>query len=194
MSQLIVDRAAHTYTLHGARKVSVTDALARTSIVDTTWYTEASRERGKDAHHATVLYDSGTLDARTITAEIEPFLLAWVDFRKHTGFQPDMDLRETSHYNDEYDFCGSPDAPGILDGSLAIVEIKTGGLPWWAGLQTAGYDILLGGGWRRITVHLKANGTFKMKDWNEEPNAMDDRSDFLAAVRLAQRLMREKRS
>lgn len=192
---LIANRELHTYHWNGVRKVSVTDALAMTNCIKKEWYTDAGRERGIDVHAATYLYDLGKLDRRTITAEIEPFLQAWIGFRKAFGFEPDLDLREKALYSPEWDFAGSPDAPGLVDGYPCIVEIKSGGLPKWARLQLAAYDILLGPApmqRRRISVHLQASGRPRPRDWSEEPDEDDDRNNALAAIRLAQWMVREE--
>ena len=77
----------------GAELAGVTDTLGRAGI--RTDYTgipdhilEHASARSRAAHLATVYYDDNTLDPASVDQEVQPYLDAWISFRRDTGFVP----------------------------------------------------------------------------------------------------------
>ena len=54
---LSFDPITHQYRLDGERVPSVTQVLSVCGLIDDTWYTEESRQRGQAIHLATKLLD-----------------------------------------------------------------------------------------------------------------------------------------
>lgn len=58
-------------------------------------------------------------------------------------------------------FTSRPDEIGLLDGKHAVLELKSGGLPKWVRLQTAGQVLAIGKPQlRRFALQLKADGKY----------------------------------
>jgi hypothetical protein len=77
----------------------------------------------------------------------------------------------------DLDVAGRPDRIGVVLGSSAVVEVKTGAEDDWHGLQTAGYDLLepLPFERQRYGLYLRSNGKFKFRPHDD----VRDRSEFL---------------
>lgn len=143
---------------------------------------------GRETHAATLLYDQNK--KVKVDARVEPYLEAWILFRKETGFAPF--LRE---YRDVYTIDGLPfgmqiDALGFFrrDRREACVELKicTTILPHHGvqlAAQAAGvkHDGMVSPLARflsrqRIVAQLKPNGRYKRHDFEK-------RSDYEAFTR-----------
>lgn len=189
MSRLHLDKVTHTYTLDGRPIRSVTQILADVGIIDTTWYTPEAALRGKYVHEATHYSDEGALDLATLDPKLVPYVQAWIDFRKMTGFKPLLIEQEIWH---SCGYAGTLDRAGFLNGRFLVIDIKSGSLPSWAGLQTSGYefglverilakeiDAPMPQG--RMAVQLTKEGKYKVKEYTQ----FQDRDDFLAAHRVS---------
>jgi hypothetical protein len=60
------DPDTHTYTLDGQTVPSVTQVLQAMGFVDSTWFTEESRTRGKYVHRIIELHINQELDESTV--------------------------------------------------------------------------------------------------------------------------------
>lgn len=149
--------ADHTYTVDGTQYPSVTQVLQAEGFIDTRWYDEWSREKGKYGHRATALYDQGDLDEASLDPVLVPYLDAWKRFREDTGFLPSA--VEVPLVNVRLGFAGTPDRVGTMrDGECFILDLKLGHVEPWAALQTGAYRLLIESPYRRAAVQLKGNG------------------------------------
>ena len=80
---------------------------------------------------------------------------------------------EPEWVNDDERVLAHPDIVAILDGCLTVIEIKTGALPSWVGLQTSGQLIARRWGQaqcRRMALSLPGDSSYKLKpltDWRD---------------------------
>lgn len=164
----------HWYHLKERRLWSPSGTFLEVRYVDDRYYTQESCYRGQYVHRATHLIDEGDPEIwKTIYAEATeflPFIEAYCEFREVWRFKPRM--REIPIYHPGRLYGVTPDGEGIiLDGDEAIVEIKTGSMPWWVGFQLAAQSMGIAQ-WdaretyrRRFCVELKKNGKFRVKEF-----------------------------
>lgn len=185
------DEATHTYFVDGEIKLSVTQILKEAGLVDTQWFTEFGRWRGSAVHKATMYYDEGDMDRRTLDPIVKPFVADWKNFRDQTGFT--HTLMEKKLYDGVYDYCGQPDRRGYFVGgkpedSNELIDIKTypgGKAPWWTRLQLAAYGRLCDPYriFRRYAVVLTGNGP-NVEEYPVD-SYVEDVNGFLACIRVA---------
>lgn len=94
---LVFEPGPHRYTVGGHELPSVTRICG---VVGEMYrginnaVLEAARDRGEAVHYATELHDRGELDEASVPDVIVPYLRAYKDFRRETGFTPtDIELR-----------------------------------------------------------------------------------------------------
>lgn len=190
MSRLHLDEATHAYTLDGRPIRSVTQILSDVGIIDTRWYTPEAALRGKYVHEATHYHDEGSLAMDSLDPQIAPYVQGWIDFRKTTGFRPLLIEQRIWH---SCGYAGTLDRAGFLGDRFILIDIKSGSLPSWAGMQTSGYefglverilakeiDAPIPKG--RMAVQLTREGKFKVKEYTN----FRDRDVFLAAHAVSQ--------
>ncbi|MEN6440510.1 MAG: hypothetical protein ABFD97_18200, partial [Syntrophobacter sp.] len=165
---LTFDEATHTYRVNGRPIPSVTGILRAENFIDTAFFTDYGRERGKLAHLAIHLLDMGELDEESLDPVLSPFVEAWKRFRADTGVeiieseQPIVDpLRR---------YAGTPDKIAMLYGKTTVLDVKTGTVSPWVRLQLCAYCEAKGI-YRRAAVQLNDDGTYKMHTYT-------DRQDF----------------
>jgi hypothetical protein len=164
----------HTYKINGLPVPSVTHILKVMNCVDTRWYTEEGRERGKAIDTLTELHDKGELDieaAEIYCPQYIGYAKAWIAFRAETRFVPA--LTQVMVGNARLGYAGTLDRRGsFLNLGLATVllDIKTGAPEWWHPLQTEGYRQCCIGVNVRGCVYLGRNGKAK---WVEHDDPAD---------------------
>ena len=99
------DESAHVYTVARVQRPSVTQILKDAGLIDTTWYTDEARERGRAVHLATQFLDEDDLDWDTVLPQYGGYLAAWERFKRvllHLDFElcgehvgPDITRAET---------------------------------------------------------------------------------------------------
>ena len=108
------------------------------------------------------------------------YLAAWRRFRADTGFVPAT--IEERVYHPIYRFGGTLDRRGSLSGHPAILDLKTPVAKSPAtGIQLAAYALCFPEPHRRYAVHLRANGTYSLHEFQD---LLDGRL-FLAALSVA---------
>ena len=175
------DEARHIYTLGRLILPSVTTILGELGLISD-FYTEEGRIRGQAVHMACQYLDEGVLDWESLKATedalsqpIGAYVKGWRRFCKDTGFKPR--LIEVPFYHPDHLYAGTPDRVGTFPGDKyeTILDLKTGAVPKWTALQTAGYDEIVprldGRYRRRAAVQLTADGDFK------PPVLFDDLND-----------------
>lgn len=175
------DPETHSYTINGVKVPSVTGLICRAGLVDSTWYTPQSRDRGTYVHEACALYDRGTLDDSTVDPRIRPYLDAWVKFQgimKPGKFS----VIEQPFYSEKYGYAGTIDRAWPHMGSDFVCDIKTGDFPAWLPLQLAGYSLLLPRCFSGMGVQLMPTGRFKIKRFKTF-EMMTARTQFLEILK-----------
>ena len=172
------DDETHTYTMGGTKVPSVTQVLMDQGLVDTTWFTEAGRERGSAVHLAARYMDEHTLDIETVDEDLHGYLKAYKSFKTDTGFDMGEGSIEIPMWDKVHRFAGTPDRIGKLFGVDCIVDFKTGAtLAPYTGLQLAGYELLTRHNHspiqhiRRYALRLGREGKYKLTRY-EDPTDM----------------------
>lgn len=138
MSQLQFIEEGHIYKLGDMVLPSNTQLLKGAGLIDDRFYTDAGRERGTGVHTACWYLDEGDLDWETVPAEWVPYVEAFGQFKAQTGFK--TDFNELAVWS-KAGFATRLDMMGILNGRRALIDIKTGQVQKWVGLQLAGQQI-----------------------------------------------------
>jgi len=170
------DPDTHTYAIGGQQVPSVTGILADMGFIDSQWFTDYARERGKLVHRIIHWHITGELDEETIDPVLRGYFDAWLAFEKDTGFISSKTERVMGSVR--YRFCGTPDHIGTLNGQEAVIDAKTGAIYHHVGLQLAGYEILAGTPLKRYALQLKEDGKYSLKQFTDR----QDRGIFLAAL------------
>lgn len=143
-----------------------------------------ARERGTAVHLACQYDDEGELDESFLESPLGPYVLAWRDFKVQTSFKPF--LIEQQVYSQRYQYAGTLDRTGSMQGEEVLMDIKTGSaLKATTRLQTAAYAEALRTDRRKQSlprwgVELHKNGSWRLEEFNDP----DDLPTFLAALRL----------
>jgi hypothetical protein len=180
------DASTHCYRYHGTRLISVTQAIRAAGLIHAEWYTEAARQRGRAVHLAVHFDAERDLNERSVSPLVQPYLEAARSFKRDTGFV--TELTEARVWAIDLGYAGTLDHLGLMQGKhRVLVDWKTGVVPDWARLQTAGYANAFphGAGFLRYAVQLKADGAYKITSF-EPQEFRRDLTDFLACVRVAQ--------
>ena len=179
---LTFDEASHLYKLDGKEIPSVTQILQGAGLVDYSMLDEATRNfamgRGSAVHLATELYDQNDLDMDSLDPCLLPYLSAWQQFRKDTGFKPN--IIEGVVANILYEYAGTFDRTGFLNNQRIIIDIKSNDIPWWTALQLAAYEKCLPDYYARYAIALRKDGTYRLKPFR---NPLDW-ENFVAALRV----------
>jgi hypothetical protein len=178
----VYDDERHVYEYAGRRLLSVTGVMAAAGLYDGVMGDEYALWRGTAVHKAVELHVLGTLDPESIDARIQPYLNAYLDFEAATGFK--VTETEKPYFNPSLGIACRPDLLGRFPGGgEALVELKSGGLSPWVRIQTAGQDLVLGGGITRLRYALSIPSTGKPKVLPHRDS--NDYRVFLACVTLA---------
>lgn len=170
------DSESHVYKIDGQIVPSNTQVLTDVKIIDDTWYDEHGKERGKAVHFACQLIDEESLDWSTVSDEIAPYAHAYEKFKIESSFVPN--LIEIPHYNFTFRYGTTIDRTGTLPkrGEI-LLELKSGAVEDWAGLQLALQNECLPKRLPRFALQLKSDGTYRLQEFTD-PN---DRNVALAA-------------
>jgi hypothetical protein len=169
----------HTYaTTDGRPLISVTQALSKAGLIDTTWFNEAAAWRGSCIHECCRLWDLGKLKESSVDPQALPYLDAWREFCVNTGFKPKT--VEVPRYHPTILYAGTEDVE--CDGM--DVDRKTGAILPWHAIQLALYANFhpSARSRRRFTVRLQSNGKYSVK---EHSNFSADLAVGLSAINVA---------
>jgi hypothetical protein len=180
------DDVAHEYRLKGNVILGATGAMKRCGWIDTTYYTEAGRQRGTWVHQAIHYSEEGDLHWPEMPPWVQGYLDAYKRFKDDWKFK--ARLREIPLYHPEFLYGVIPDGEGlVLDGEPAIVELKTGIMPWWTKYQTALQELAIRA-WeknpfwrRRFGVELHADGTYKPQEFKNNADYVRAQCGVIAA-------------
>ena len=135
--------------------------------------------------------DENDLDEASLAPEIVPYVDGYREFKAKTGFRPVLIETRVGH---PMGYAGTLDRVGWLNDRLVQIDLKSGQLPKWAGLQTAGYETALK--WMiehmlipmpafpeaRFALQLSKDGKYKLHPLTNR----SDEADFYAALQVHQ--------
>ena len=143
----------------------------------------AAAKRGTAVHQITEDLDHGKDLPDKMAPELEPYVQAYIKFKS----QNDIEITEIEKFvfNLEWWYAGALDRVMTINGTPAIVDLKTGQPADTTGIQLAAYLLAyekMGGksGLARFGLYLRKNGTYKLIPYRNT----DDLPNFLAAVRV----------
>jgi len=177
---ILFDPKLHEYrNAQGSIVPSVTQILARAGICDFSFGEEeirvASMERGTSVHWLLQLEDEDALNYRQVPLRLRPYRKAYLDWKKASRFVPQLiEYQFISHYG----YAGTLDRFGYFDvpamGHAAVVDLKTGEIQDWVRYQLSAYAMRMhhipavARTIRRIALALRADGTYRVKEFPRE--------------------------
>lgn len=183
---LTLDPETHTYELDGKRLPGVTAVLKAQGFIDAAWFTEYGRDRGTKVHQAIEFYDAGDLDEDSLDPVLKPYLAAWKRFKEEAHVT--IEASEVRLASEVYGFAGTIDKVATIGSTKAILDLKSGQVQPWTGIQLAAYHILLNEPTRkRYAVQLNNDGSYRLHEFKDR----SDRAVFLAALTVHQWKRRE---
>ena len=178
----------------GIRIFSVTDVLKVMGFVNIRFSDKAAMTRGRAVHLGIKLIEKGTIDWKTVDWIIEPYLIAYLKFKKATGCLTLMS--EQIVWNPLLNYGGILDWFGVLNGSLGVCDYKTGSIQECTKYQVVGYQDCIDPAslktlipddkvrclpMKRWALELRDNGTYNLQNYSN-PN---DSRLFQSMVALA---------
>lgn len=129
----------HVYRVKGRIVEGTTTVLRRAGLIDARWFTPEGRERGRIVHKIAELEDRGVLELSSIDPRLVGYAEAYRKFKRETRFRPF--LIEWRFHDRVLDVCGTLDRLGeAFDDDVLLVDIKTGDVEEWVGLQLVSYE------------------------------------------------------
>jgi hypothetical protein len=181
------DAGQNCYRVGGQPYPRVTTVLRSAGLMD---YSRAPEQkladaqwRGSAVHLACQYLDEGTLDWSSIEREHLPYVRAWQRFRDESGFV--VEAAEKCVFS-RSGYAGRLDRLGRLrDGSLAVLDLKTGSVMPATRLQLAAYVMCLerSYAYSRHAVRLTPEGRFSVTTYPRRELAADF-AVFLHALAL----------
>ena len=177
------DHVEHVYTdAAGATLPHITGMLLKVGIIDDTWFTEESCDRGIAVHDLTAGYDLGAIDPRSLVSNFRGFLLAHVAAMQ--VLRPTHLAIEEPEVHPHYKFGGRPDRVSRIYNVLTVYEVKSGAKEKSHQIQTALQAILVA--WR---YGLEPHMVQRMAGYYKNTGKYDlelhrDRKDFDRALEV----------
>jgi hypothetical protein len=183
----------HEYRLEGHVVPSVTQILEPLSAHQYRYVAgqvmDDAAALGKAVHRMIELDLRDDLDTDTLPSALRMYFEAWRNFRELSGLHSMRS--EYRVYSPSYNFAGTLDLAGELNGRAAIIDTKrTAAVPRTAGPQTAAYrqalhesDTQVGPVWKdadRYALHLRKDGTWRLVPFKDN----NDLRVFLACAAI----------
>ena len=141
----------------------VTHILQEVGIIDTRWYNKEGANRGTDIHLMTEMIDEGIMDyLDVIDSEYEGWLNAYYAFETDNKIEI-KEIELPVKYEGNYPYQGHLDRIMLINGEEYIVDIKTGQIVNWNGIQLAAYGMAYNPKIKRAVLKLSKDGTYKFK-------------------------------
>ena len=180
----------------GVKMPRLTEIMQDLGIVDYSKIPKDTRnwamDRGSKVHKTCELWDLGTLRVETLDERLVPYLDGWQ--RAVEVLRLTFTHIEVRMVNETYWYCCKPDRVGAADGEPAVIEIKTGEVPWWVGMQLSAQAACMPDGhtYRRIAIGLPGDGTYKPVYPDKLPDGRNDRAMILTGISLYNRKQNNK--
>lgn len=159
----------HLYFREGIHVPSLSTLLKFLQLdPNTRFYKPEHAMRGTYVHLLTEYIDQGILDWNTVSDKLKPYAEAYKEFISDE--KPHWNYTEQIVFNESLWYGGTLDRAGIFRGHDTILDIKSGngGHMVKHGIQTAGYDMALGGERRkRWILFLKPNGKYRLEEYTD---------------------------
>lgn len=193
MAKLIFFDDRHEYQVDGEIVPSVSEILrfiSREVYGDVTQFRlDHAADRGHNVHSACEQLDR--FGSAEIDAEIEPYINAYIQFRK--DHKPVWSKIEHAMHSETFGYAGTLDRYGVMEGRLVIIDIKSSYKVEKA-LVTAqlnAYAILAEENGLPVidlfVLHLRKDGTYKLIE------VSDDNTSFMACLTLHNALKKKSR-
>ncbi len=185
-----LDPKTHTYTDEKGPLSGVTSLLGDAGLIDFSMIPEAMRghymDRGSKVHRATELFDEDDLDYDALDPVLKKYMDGYIKFRMDFLGRCKIIKSEVIVRHPVQRYAGKIDRVCIIDGELAVLDIKSGALQSWVALQTEGYkqahnaenvDKIKA----RYALSLSKEGKYKLQKYADAGDA----AVWLAVVALA---------
>jgi hypothetical protein len=166
--KITLEEESHLYRVDGLATPGVNEILMGAGLVDDQWFTEDSRYRGSDVHAICQFDNEGDLDESWIdeqgnATDLHGYLAAHRRFKAETGFV--ATCSEERVYNPTFNYCGTLDERGPLNGKPCLADIKSGAVSKITRYQLVAYLGCMPEPWlwTRLAVGLKPDGTYNLK-------------------------------
>lgn len=209
-SKLVFRESDHTYWYGepdvGVLLCSATQFLKEGGLIDTTYYTAGSAEKGTFIHKATELHDRP--DMELVEDDLDPVIVPFLNAYKKFTYQCKPKWRgiEMQLADPQLGIAGTVDRVGTMTppGGIyskperVVLDIKSGSPQDWHALQLACYqhlvtkDLLLSGAAspinsskplvERYVLYLRKSGNYKVQKFSN----LNDISVCMAALKIAQ--------
>jgi hypothetical protein len=184
MGRLELTQNGESFFRGGIKVPRLTDVLQDFGIVDYSRIPKGVREfaldRGSKVHKMTELFDKGILREETLDSRLVPYLDGWKMAVEKEGLE--FTYIEVRMFNQTYFYTTKPDRIGTAAGVPVVIEIKTGAVPWWGGMQCSAQAACFPEGhkYKRIAIGLPGDGSYHLVTFTD-PN---DRPLILSAITL----------
>ena len=164
------EASSHTYIDNATGEVlpSITQLLEAAGLVDSTWYSEDSRERGTAVHDLCAQFDLGSLNPAMCWSPYKPYLMAHVAAMGILKLEILAVEEPLAHPTLRY--AGRPDRILSIGGVKGCYELKTGKPEPAHCVQTAAQAVLISAELNipaemlaRFACYLKPNGRFHVE-------------------------------
>jgi len=208
--RLHFDANTHAYWLDQQQPrmplLSVTQALQEglAGTMGEEHWTEEARTRGSYIHQAILYHAEGDLAEDTLHESIAPYFQAYLQFLEDE--RPEILFVEQRVFDEPLGYAGTFDLLVKLRGRnawtqhvgqrmevLDLIDVKTGGLPWWVRLQLAAYKRRVHVAIKNVVVRpwalqLQKRGVYRLEPTFTFPGlrSADAERDFLSVLRTAQ--------
>ena len=144
MRDLLFVEESHQYFLMNEEGVAevelpaLTNILKAVGIIDTRWFTDAGRARGKAVHRVLELIDKNDLDWGSVDPRMYGYLEAYLKFKE--DYKPEYTAIEEPTYH-KTKLYGCTEDRVCADGT--VIDIKTGAEARWHSCQLTGCAVAL---------------------------------------------------
>jgi RecB family exonuclease len=170
----------HTYLVNGERYISVTQLLKEVGIIETRWFPPGSAERGQEIHKITESIDRGSVIPHSVeNGPHNAYISAYRQFLMETSVKIRDIEKIVVHC--PFKYAGTIDRLAIIDNENTIIDIKSGQVQDWHGIQLAAYNLALGSEDQKLYgLYLRKTGKYYLKEYNAKHYA----EIFLTALKV----------
>jgi len=168
----------HVYHVDGRIVKGVTSIIKACGLMSTQWSSQWHMDRGTAVHRAVHLLEIDDLDPASVEPIIEPYLDAWKAFKLETDYQGHE--YEQIVYHPTYQYAGTLDQTGVLNGRTCLIDLKTGSHQSWWSIQCSAYNAVAKMQ-DRYSLELHDNGKYKLIQHKDKR----DFQRFLACLTVA---------